>query len=113
MYLQLELGGEWLTEAERRDNNSRNNEWRARQYIIRVQQANDFERLNDALNPVWPLDMDDAPPVASLGDDDSSLNSGDLSVESGAICGQAPERASLPPPCPLPSSKTPHKLPIC
>ena len=32
-----ELGGEWLTEAERRDKGSRNEEWRARQHKIRLE----------------------------------------------------------------------------
>ena len=38
-----ELGGEWLSEAERRDKNFRNEEWRAKQHKIRQEQAKDFE----------------------------------------------------------------------
>ena len=111
-----EVGDKWLTEAERRDKSSRDEEWRVRQHKIRFQQANDFERPNDALNPVWPLDVEDVPSTASVSDDDSSVDSmlgfDDASVDSSSTRDNAPEGASLlhkPPP----SKKTPHKLPPC
>ena len=93
------LGGEWLTEAKRRDKSSRDEEWRARQHKIRSRQAKDFERLNDALNPVWPLDVEGVPSAASVSNDDSSVDSvlgfDDLSVDSGSTSDNDPEGASF------------------
>ena len=56
-----ELNKECLTEAECHDKGSRNEEWRAKQHKIRFEQAKDFERVKDTLNPVWTLDMDGIP----------------------------------------------------
>ena len=67
-----ELGGEWLTEAERRDNDSRGESWRSQQHHKRSQQAKEFEQLNDDFNPIWPLDNFDVPSAASISDDDDS-----------------------------------------
>ena len=96
-----ELGGEWLTEAERRDKDSRGESWRSQQHQKRSQQAKEFEQLNDDFNPIWPLDNFDVPSAASISDDDDS-STGD-SVDSFTACCDAPEGApdtvapSLPP----------------
>ena len=59
----LELGGEWLIEAERHDKRLRNLQYRTRVQKIREEQTQDIERLNKSHNPVWPLDVmrDDVP----------------------------------------------------
>ena len=113
---QPELGGEWLTEAERRNKISRDEEWRARQHKVRLQQAKDLERLNAAFSPVWPLDVEDVPYAASVSNADSSVDSvlcfHDLRVDSGSTYDNAPEGASLSHRPPR-SKKTLHKLPPC
>ena len=72
----MELGGEWLTEAEQRDKSSRNETWRSNQHKIRFEQAKDFERLNDNLDPTWPLDDGDVPSAAFLSGDESNASDG-------------------------------------
>ena len=47
-----ELGGVWLTEAERRDKYTRTEYWQALQHTIRQNQAKEFDKLNDALQPI-------------------------------------------------------------
>ena len=47
----MELGGEWLIEAERRDRSFRNESLRSNQHKIYFEHANDFERLNADFNP--------------------------------------------------------------
>ena len=94
-----ELGGEWLTEAERRDRNARTEQWRARQHDIRKKQAKEFESLNDNFNPSWPLDDVDAPSISPISDDDdSSIGSDDISIDSAACgpCDVAPEGPPAP-----------------
>ena len=53
----LELGGEWLTGAERRDKRSRNLQYQTRLQKIRDKQARDVKRLSKSNNPSWPLDV--------------------------------------------------------
>ena len=74
-----ELGGEWLTEAERRDKRARTIKWQEKQHEIRKQQAKEMERLNNDLTPVWPLDGDvNKPRAFPVSDsDDSSIDSDD------------------------------------
>ena len=38
----MDLGGEWLTEAEMRDKSSRNESWRSNQHNIHFEQAKEF-----------------------------------------------------------------------
>ena len=73
----MELGGEWLTEAERRDKGSRNESWRSNQHKIRFEQAKDFERLNADFNLTWPLDDGSVPSADPLTDDESNASDDD------------------------------------
>ena len=75
----LELGGEWLTEPERREKKERVDEWRVQQHEIRKRQAKEFERLNEGYSPDWPLDdSSNLPDAALISDsDDSSVESDD------------------------------------
>ena len=79
-----ELGGEWLTKAERRDKDTRTEDWRTRKHTIRQNKAKEFEKLNNVLQPIWPLDCDDLPYADLTYDDDSSVESDDYSIESAA-----------------------------
>ena len=102
----MELGGEWLTEAERRDKSSRNESWRSNQHKIRFEQAKDFERLNADFNPIWPLDDGSVPSAASLTDDESNA-SYDGSIGSFTPCCGASEGATYPQVPSLPSTPRP------
>ena len=92
----LELGGEWLTEPERREKKARQEEWRARQHKIRQNQAKEFEQLNADYNPPLPISIDhddDPPPDSSaISDDDNSSVDSDLSEP---WTGNAPEGAAF------------------
>ena len=49
--------------------------------------------MNDNFNPSWPLDDVDAPSISPISDDDdSSIGSDDISIDSAACgpCGAAP-----------------------
>ena len=82
------LGGEWLTEAERRDKDTRTEYWRVHQHTIQKNQAKQSEKINDVLQPIWPLDCDDVPYSALTNDDDSSVESDDGSIvyAAGPFC---------------------------
>ena len=81
-----ELGCEWLTEAERCDKDTRTEDWRTRQHTIQKNRAKEFEKLNDVLQPIWPLDCDDLPYDALIDDDDdSSVESDDNIIVSAAV----------------------------
>ena len=119
----MELGGEWLTEAEMRDKSSRNESWRSNQHNIRFEQVKDFERLNADFNPTWPLDDGSVPSADPLTDDESNASDDD-SIGSFTPCCRDSEGAtdpyvlSLPPtprpprwpePLPSPSAKPPRR----
>ena len=96
------LGGEWLTVAKLRDKDTRTEYWRARQHTIRKNQSKEFQKLNDFLQPIWPLDCDGVPYASLADDDDIITESDDDSIMSAAgPCCEAPEVATevvVPPP---------------
>ena len=105
----MELEGEWLAETERYDKSSRNESWRSNQHKFCFEQVKDFERLNDNLNPTWPLDDGDVTSAASLKDDGSNA-SDDESVGSFTPCCGDPEGATDPQVTSLPPTPRPPML---
>ena len=76
------LGGEWLTVAKLRDKDTRTEYWRARQHTIRKNQAKYLEKINDVLQPNWPLDYDDMPSASLTNDDYRSVKYDDEKIVS-------------------------------
>ena len=109
----MELGGEWLTEAERRDKSSRNESWRSNQHKIRFEQAKDFERLNADFNPTQPLDDDTVSYAVSVSDADASNIKDNESVDSLTPCCDASEGATYPQIPSVPPTPKPPKRSVC
>ena len=106
----MELGGEWLTEAEQRDKSSRNESWNSNQHELSFEQAKDLERLNDNSDPNWLLDDGDVPAGASLSDDENNA-SGDESIGSFTSCWGASEGVTCPQVSSLPPTQRPPRRP--
>ena len=72
------------------------------QHTILQNQAKGFYKINDVLQPIWPLDFDDLPYADLDDDDDSSVEYDDNSIVSAAVpCCESLEGATkvlvLPP----------------
>ena len=109
-----ELGGEWLTEAERRDKRACTIKWQEKQHEIWQQQAKDCEKLDNDLSPFWPLDGNiNKPHTAPASDGVSSIDLDNSSVDSdnSNLCCDYSEGATVETPLPPPS--TSPRLPRC
>ena len=90
-----ELGGEWLTEAEIHNKDTRTEDWQARQQTIRQNQVKDFEKINYILQPIRTLDCDGVPSAALTNTDDSSIESDDgIILYAAGSCYEALEGAT-------------------
>ena len=73
VYPSPQLGGQCLTEAEICDKDTCTEDFQAQQHTILQNQAKEFEKLNDVLQPIWTLNCDDVPSDALTNDDDRSV----------------------------------------
>ena len=96
------LGGECINKSERCDKDTCTEDWRARQHTILQNQAKQFQKINDVLQTIWPLDCDDVPSSYLTDDDYSIVEYDDDSIVSAAgPCCEALQGATevvVPPP---------------